>query len=129
MAIKQCNTKIHTQSLHSRTSYLLSQNQLLGWSCSFRCLSRFQICYNFVRKDMKKTLSEVWNDFDPYDDMEYYMTGVCYITKLWVCNIETIFKMSILISTFCFHASNLSWTGLNHFLIDETYWLINSLTS
>ena len=31
------------------------------------------------------------NDFDPYNDMEYQMTRVCYFTKLWVCNIETIF--------------------------------------
>ena len=57
---------------------------------------------------MKKTLSEVCNDVDPYNDMEYYITRVCYFTKLWVCNIETIFKMSILLSNFCFHASNWS---------------------
>ena len=24
---------------------------------------------------MKKALSEVWNDFDPYNDMEYYPRG------------------------------------------------------
>ena len=54
------------------------------------------------------------------------MTRVCYFTKLSVCNIETIFQMSILLSNFCFHASNWTWTGLNHFLIDETYWLIKT---
>ena len=30
---------------------------------------------------MKKTLSEVSNDFDPYNDIEYYMTRVCYFTN------------------------------------------------
>ena len=56
---KTIQYQYHTESLPSRTSYPLSQNQLLGWSCSFRCLSHSQICYNFARKDMKRNF--IWS--------------------------------------------------------------------